>query len=65
MGEMADWLIDEMVFDEDFMAADISGVICQHCKRGPFYWRQDHLGCWRLYTESGKLHSCRSHKKER
>jgi hypothetical protein len=65
MGEMADLILDDMMFNDDCMGPDISGVNCQYCKRGPFYWDQDHLGYWRLYTENGKLHSCKPYKKEK
>ena len=62
-GDMADFIQDEMVFDDEFMAPDITGVNCQYCKKGPFYWHQDDKGKWRLYTETLKLHICKSYKK--
>ena len=65
MGEMADLVLDDMMFNNDCMGPDISGVNCQYCKRGPYYWMQDHLGHWRLYTENEKLHICKPYKLEK
>lgn len=68
MGEIADDLIDDM-FDamllEDEWREDSydTGVICKYCKGGPYHWKQDEYGNWRLYTEkTNQLHTCNKYK---
>jgi hypothetical protein len=65
MGEQADYLIDDMMLSEMEEDYAVAGVQCKYCKRGPFWWQQDHLGIWRLYTEKLHLHKCNKYSKDK
>ena len=66
MGEMADYLIDQL-FDRsheeygDDHYFDPSGVFCKYCHRGPYNWKLTDNG-WRLFTQKEKiLHHCKAY----
>ena len=65
MGDMADWILDQIVddsienADEDFV---VPHVKCRYCRREGFEWRLQSPGVWRLYTTTGKLHTCKAYE---
>jgi hypothetical protein len=78
MGEMADFalekLLDEWTIDflEDEYFNDYGDdkavynderthKVCKYCKTSNLHWEQ-HDGKWRLYDQSGTLHTCKKPK---
>jgi len=38
----------------------MNAIMCQFCKCDGLTWKQDAVGKWRLFYESGQLHTCRA-----
>lgn len=62
MGEMADYTLYFM--SEDDVLHDYSGILsCNYCRRDGFHWDQTEEGKWRLFTFTGRLHSCKDYRR--
>ena len=58
MGEMAD-LYDYGCDPDEIEHIVFSRTItCKYCGRDGYHWDQDENDKWRLYTRTGRLHSC-------
>ena len=64
MGDMADFINDSMWEDDD---SNPLSAECKFCGRKDLEWNlsvvdeKPGLGKWRLYTPSGKIHSCKKY----
>ena len=47
-----------MIPDDEGEVSQYSGIQCQRCGREGFHWEQTRAG-WRLFDDSGNLHSCK------
>lgn len=67
MGEMADWINDQLYdtfidgppeyFQDPEGAGGPDGVGCKYCLAGPLWWMEV-TGGWRLVNDKGQIHSC-------
>lgn len=60
MGEIADYMIDQMIERSDITFRSYSQpstVECKRCGKGGLHWEDDN-GKWRLVNAKGLLHVC-------
>ena len=67
MGEMADWIIDQIIegmIDEEEDAIP-SAISCKYCgKRGLVWYQFDDTKEWRLFdANENKLHKCETYER--
>lgn len=64
MGDMADWLIDNMDFDDEDNPVIITLKQCDYCGRKGLHWVKTSKG-YRLADSKEMIHSCNAGKKSK
>ena len=64
MGDMADWAVEHMMFNEwgeaiPYRRRPPTNVTCRYCDKTGLRWQNVKGGEWRVHEKSGSLHLCR------